>query len=136
MSSFARIHSELASDEPLVAATLAAPESITASGPTAVLHSQVDEQMEVGVEAIREGHLLHWGEGRLVTTTDRDLALLAGDRLYALGLERVAATQNEDAIIELSRLIKASATAMAERAEAVSEQAWTATCARIGALDS
>ena len=43
------------------------------------------------VEAIREGYLLHYGEPRLLDGADPDLVLLAGDYLYALGLERLAA---------------------------------------------
>jgi hypothetical protein len=39
------------------------------------------------IEAVREGYLLHYGEPRLMSREDDDLALLAGDRLYALGLE-------------------------------------------------
>ena len=42
------------------------------------------------VEAIREGYLQHYASGRVVQPEDPDLALLAGDRLYALGLERLA----------------------------------------------
>ena len=37
------------------------------------------------VEAVREGYLLHYGEPRLLAGHDDDLALLAGDYLYALG---------------------------------------------------
>ena len=40
--------------------------------------------------AIREGYEQHYGEGRVLRTEDRDLALLAGDRLYALGLALLA----------------------------------------------
>ena len=43
------------------------------------------------VEAVREGYLLHYGEPRLLAGHDADLALLAGDYLYALGLDRLAA---------------------------------------------
>ena len=42
------------------------------------------------VEAVREGYLLHYGEPRLLAGHDADLALLAGDYLYALGIERLA----------------------------------------------
>ena len=43
------------------------------------------------LEAVREGYLLHYGEPRLLAGHDDDLALLAGDYLYALGLDRLAA---------------------------------------------
>ena len=136
MSAFETIHSELAGDDPLLAAALNDPSEVVRTGPTAELHSQSPQDLQVGVEAIREGHLLHWGEGRLVGTADEDLALLAGDRLYALGLERVAATGNEASIRALSRLIKESATAMADDSTEQSEDVWTATCANIGAQES
>ena len=42
------------------------------------------------VEEIREGYLQHYGEGRALRCEDPDLALLAGDRLFALGLARLA----------------------------------------------
>jgi hypothetical protein len=61
------------------------------------------------VEAVREGYLLHYGEGRVVCGADADLALLAGDYLYALGLERLAALGDLDAVRELSDLISLSA---------------------------
>ena len=60
-------------------------------------------------EAIREGYLLHYGNPRLVEGVDADLALLAGDYLYALGLERLAALGDLDAVRELSDLISLSA---------------------------
>src|SRR5215218_2108824 len=37
------------------------------------------------VESVREGYLLHYASGRVVAGPDRDLELLAGDYLYALG---------------------------------------------------
>ena len=37
------------------------------------------------LEAVREGYLLHYGAPRLPSDDDPDLALLMGDRLYALG---------------------------------------------------
>lgn len=63
----------------------------------------------VVVESVREGYLLHYGEGRVVAGADRDLALLAGDYLYALGLERLAALSDLAAVRELSDLITLAA---------------------------
>jgi hypothetical protein len=74
------------------------------------------------VEAVREGYLLHYGVPRIVVGTDQDLALLAGDYLYALGIERLAAIGDLDAIRELSDLISLCAQLHA-RDEAAS---WTA----------
>jgi hypothetical protein len=61
------------------------------------------------VESIREGYLLHYGEPRIVVGADPDLALLAGDYLYALGLERLAGLGDLAAVRELSDLISLSA---------------------------
>jgi hypothetical protein len=61
------------------------------------------------VESVREGYLLHYGEGRIVACAERDLALLAGDYLYALGLERLAGLGDLPAVRELSDLISLAA---------------------------
>lgn len=61
------------------------------------------------IEAIREGYLLHYGAGRVVQAPDSDLALLAGDYLYALGLSRLAALGDLPAIGELADLISIAA---------------------------
>jgi hypothetical protein len=61
------------------------------------------------VEAIREGYLLHYGEPRIVVDADPDLALLAGDYLYALGLRRLSLLGDLDAVRELSDLISLAA---------------------------
>jgi hypothetical protein len=63
------------------------------------------------VEAVREGYLLHYAreEARVVRDTDGDLALLAGDYLYALGLERLAILADLEAVHELSDLISLAA---------------------------
>jgi|SRR5919198_1855644 hypothetical protein len=66
------------------------------------------------VESIREGYLLHYGEPRVVAGADDDLALLAGDYLYARGLERLAALGDLESIRELSDLISLSAQLHAE----------------------
>jgi hypothetical protein len=60
-------------------------------------------------ESIREGYLLHYDHARVVNGTDDDLALLAGDYLYARGLERLAALGDLEAVRELSDLISLAA---------------------------
>ena len=57
------------------------------------------------LEAVREGYLLHYGEPRLLAGHDDDLALLAGDYLYALGIERLAASGDSAAVSMLAELI-------------------------------
>ncbi len=51
------------------------------------------------VEAVREGYLLPLRASRgSLDGADPDLALLAGDYLYALGLERLAALGDLEAV--------------------------------------
>jgi hypothetical protein len=57
------------------------------------------------VEAVREGYLLHYGEPRLLAGHDEDLALLAGDYLYALGIDRLAVLGDTEAVAVLGDLI-------------------------------
>jgi hypothetical protein len=61
------------------------------------------------IETTREGYLLHYGRPRILEGADTDLALLAGDYLYARGLERLAALGDLEAIRELADLISLSA---------------------------
>ena len=90
------------------------------------------------VESVREGYLLHYSRGRLVTGADPDLALLAGDYLYALGLERLAALGDLEAVRELSDLISLAAQVHdgsrdAERVQRESSALWLASVTAIGA---
>jgi hypothetical protein len=66
------------------------------------------------VEAIHEGYLLHYRSGRVVRPDDPDLSLLAGDRLYALGLARLAELGDLAAVGELADVISLAAQAHAE----------------------
>ncbi len=73
-----------------------------------------DAEYELLVEAIREGYLLHYGTGRVVRPDEPDLALLGGDRLYALGLARLADLGDLEAVAELADVISLTAQAHAE----------------------
>src|SRR4051794_19315272 len=66
------------------------------------------------IESIREGYLLHYGTPRILAGLDSDLALLAGDHMYALGLERLAGLGDLEAVRELADLISLSAQIAAE----------------------
>jgi hypothetical protein len=59
-----------------------------------------------------------------VATDDRDLAILAGDHLYALGLSRLAARGDLDAVAALSAVIARCAQAHAEERPQDAEAAW------------
>jgi hypothetical protein len=78
------------------------------------------------VEAVREGYLLHYGEPRLLAGHDADLALLAGDYLYALGIERLAALGDTNAVLLLADLISACAQFHAEDREDEVPDRWRA----------
>jgi hypothetical protein len=84
------------------------------------------------VEAIREGYLQHYATGRVVRPGDPDLALLAGDRLYALGLERLAAVGDLAAVAELADVIALCAQAHAEGDPARAEAVWDAGAGAVG----
>jgi hypothetical protein len=78
-----------------------------AAGPDAAEYALV-------VEAVREGYLLHYEQPRLLAGHDPDLALLAGDYLYALGLDRLAALGDTRAVAILADLISECARRQAE----------------------
>jgi hypothetical protein len=84
------------------------------------------------VEAIVEGYLQHYGEGRVVRPEDPDLALLAGDRLYALGLAQLAELGDLDAVAELADVISLSAQAHAVGDAARAAAVWAAGVAAVG----
>jgi hypothetical protein len=77
------------------------------------------------MEAIHEGYLLHYGEPRLLAGHDADLALLAGDYLYALGLDRLAALGDGPAVTLLSDLIAKCARLHAEGNPVQVPELWT-----------
>jgi hypothetical protein len=84
------------------------------------------------LEAVREGYLLHYGSPRILAGHDENLALLAGDYLYALGLERLASMGDGEAVHELSDLISLCAAAHAEQAAALTPALWLAAAVAIG----
>ena len=85
------------------------------------------------VEAVREGYLQHYGEGRVVRAdADPDLALLAGDRLYAFGLALSAEQGALEAVAELADLISLCAQSQAEGDPARAAEVWEAGAAAVG----
>jgi hypothetical protein len=100
-----------------------------AAGPRA---ASAPEEYALLVEAIREGELQHYGAGRVLRADDPDLALLAGDRLYAFGLARLAELGDLEAVAELADLISLSAQAHAEGDPDRAEAIWRAGAAAVG----
>jgi hypothetical protein len=84
------------------------------------------------VESVREGYLLHYGEPRLMAGHDADLGLLAGDYLYALGLDRLAALGDTEAVAVLSELIARCAQLHAEGREDEVAALWPEAARRVG----
>ena len=101
--------------------------ALVASGPA----TQDDpDAYALVIESVREGYLLHYGEPRVIVGADSDLRLLAGDYLYAIGLERLAGLGNLPAVRELSDLISIGAQLHADddspRPAPVGEALWLA----------
>jgi hypothetical protein len=102
---------------------------LAAAGPRAAGRS---DEYELLLEMILEGSRLHYGEPRFVRTDDRDLALLLGDQLYALGLLRLAALGDLPAVAELADVISLVAQAHAGSDPALADAAWQAGAVAIG----
>jgi hypothetical protein len=130
-----RLAGELREDGGLLAATVAEPGgeaphgAAVAAGPRTQARG---EDYALLVEAIYEGYLQHYGDGRVLRPDDPDLALLAGDRLYALGLARLAELGDLEAVAELADVISLAAQAQAEGHPDRAAAAWTAGAAAVG----
>jgi hypothetical protein len=103
--------------------------ALAAAGPRAEGN---DAEYELLVEAVREGYLLHYDEGRVVGGEDADLALLAGDRLYADGLARLAELGDLVAVRELADVISLGAQAHAVGDEELADAVWEAGAVAVG----
>jgi hypothetical protein len=102
------------------------PASVAAAGPRTRARR---EEYELLVEAIYEGYLLHYGAPRVVSAQEADLGLLAGDRLYAIGLARLGDTA---AVAELADTITLSALAQGAGEQALAEAVWAAGARAVG----
>jgi hypothetical protein len=100
-----------------------------ARGPRAAVDP---EQYELLLEMILEGSLLHYGRPRVVLTDDRDLALLLGDQLYALGLARLAELGDLDSVRELADIISLVSQAQLDGDLALARAVWDAGAVAIG----
>lgn len=102
---------------------------LAAAGPRA---APAPAEYSLVVEAVREAYLLHYGEPRILAGHDADLALLAGDYLYALGIERLAALGDGLAVRELAELIGLCARLHAEGRASEVPALWRAAALAIG----
>jgi hypothetical protein len=111
------------------------PAGIAAGGPRAAGQR---EEYELLVEAIYEGYLLHYGAPRVVCVPalspqgEDDLKLLAGDRLYAIGLARLVALGDTPAVAELADTITLSALAQGAGAFQLADAVWSAGAHAVG----
>jgi len=101
---------------------------LAAAGPRA---AQAPGEYALVVEAVHEGYLLHYGEPRLLAGHDADLGLLAGDYLYAIGLDRLADLGDTGAVAVLSDLISRCAQLQAEGRGGEAADLWTAAAREI-----
>jgi hypothetical protein len=83
------------------------------------------------LEAVYEAYLLHYGESRAFVGMDADLSLLAGDALYARGLERLAELGDLEAVSELADLISLCAWAAAAERPELADALWDASARRL-----
>lgn len=108
---------------------------LAAAGPNAAADP---DEYALLFESAREGYLLHYGRPRVLAGIDSDLALLAGDHLYALGLRRLAALGDLEAVRELADLISLSAQVNSEpergaaRSAAECDGLWLASAVAVG----
>ena len=105
------------------------PAQIAAAGPRASGH---ESEYELLLEMILEGYRLHYDEPLVVHPSDPDLSLLLGDQLYALGLARLAALGDLDAVGELADVISLAAQAHAGADRELAQAVWEAGAVSVG----
>ncbi len=105
------------------------PASVAAQGPRA---AGSRSEYRLLVEAIYEGYLLHYGTPRVVHVPEADLRLLAGDRLYAIGLARLVALGDTAAVSELADTITLSALAQGAGSDQLADAVWAAGARAVG----
>jgi hypothetical protein len=110
-------------------ASVAGPAQLAASGP------RVDGRgadYELLIETIYEGYLLHYHAPRVVRPPEDDLGLLAGDRLYALGLARLVKLGDIEAVAELADVITLSALSHGGGNPELADAVWMAGARAVG----
>ena len=105
------------------------PAALAAAGPRAEGRRA---EYQLLVEAIYEGYLLHYGRPRVLRPQEADVGVLAGDRLYAIGLERLVALGDADAVAELADTITLSALAQGSGEAELAEAIWEAGARAVG----
>lgn len=114
------------------AAATPGPAQLAAAGPRASAGAGGPDEYELLIEAIYEGYLLHYATPRVLRAPDADLALLAGDQLYALGLARLVAVGDVAAVGELADVITLCALAHGAGCPELAQAVWQAGARAIG----
>ncbi len=115
--------------EPARAGAIESPARVAAEGPRAAGRR---DEYELLMEAIYEGYLLHYGSPRVVCAPEANLRLLAGDRLYAIGLALLVALGDTAAVAELADTITLSALAQGAGQQALADAVWVAGARAVG----
>lgn len=129
-----RLRSALSREGGTLAATLRAEEELADDADLMPTGSRIigrEAEYELLLDMIGEATRLHYGEPRVVAANDADLALLLGDQLYALGLARLAALGDVEAVGELGDAISLIAQAEAAGDAALSAAVWDAAIAAV-----
>ncbi|MBV9367496.1 MAG: hypothetical protein JOY89_24925 [Solirubrobacterales bacterium] len=108
---------------------LPGPAQLAAAGPRT---RDRNREYELLLEMILEGYRLHYDEPLVVRARDPDLALLLGDQLYALGLARLAALGDLDAVAELADVISLTAQAHSAADRDLADAVWQAGAVSVG----
>ena len=137
MNVLARLAALLRHQGGLVGSVIIDPDARACTGPGGVVAAGPlvrgrSGEYELLLEAIYEGYLLHYGGARVVRTPDRDLGLLAGDQLYALGLVRLVALGDVAAVAELADVITLTALAQASGDIELADAVWAAGARAVG----
>lgn len=119
----------LLADPPAQASDRDSPAGLAAAGPRA---AGSEDEYELLVEAIYEGYLLHYDVPRVLRPPEADLAVLAGDRLYAVGLARLVALGDTFAVAELADTITLSAQAQGAGDPELAQAVWEAGARAVG----
>lgn len=90
------------------------------------------QEYELLIDAIYEGYLLHYGAPRILRARDPDLGLLAGDQLYALGLDRLVRLGDVAAVSELADVITLCSLAQGAGEPQLADAVWEAGARAIG----
>jgi hypothetical protein len=105
------------------------PAQLAASGPR--INGRAADY-ELLIETIYEGYLLHYHAPRVVCPPEADLGVLAGDRLYALGLARLVQLGDIEAVAELADVITLSALAHGGGSPELAQAVWIAGARAVG----